>query len=62
MCILFLIADESIGEHYKLILAANRDEYYHRPARIAEPWAEDFNVYGGMYKFLKKLVKCCLIF
>lgn len=32
---------------YKLILAANRDEYFARPALPAAPWKEDSSVIGG---------------
>lgn len=48
MCILFCIVNESAkcGE-YKLILVANRDEYYDRPALIAGPWKEDEQIIGG---------------
>lgn len=46
MCILFFtINEESSG--YRLVLAANRDEFYARPAAIAAPWAESTHVFGG---------------
>lgn len=48
MCILFFVTNPnaSLGE-YKLILAANRDEFYVRPALTAAPWAEHSHVIGG---------------
>ncbi len=32
---------------YKLIVAANRDEFYHRPTKQAEFWDDYPNVFGG---------------
>lgn len=48
MCILFFTtnAHPSI-DGYKLILAANRDEFYARPALAAAPWTECAHVFGG---------------
>lgn len=36
MCIVFLYQNNSEDSHYKLILAANRDEYLRRPTKPAE--------------------------
>lgn len=48
MCIIFFVVNENAtGDQYKLILAANRDEYYARPALPAAPWLEDKSVIGG---------------
>lgn len=48
MCIIFFIVNENAsGDEYKLILAANRDEHYARPALPAAPWIEDPSVIGG---------------
>lgn len=48
MCILFFIVNgNATGNQYKLILAANRDEYYARPAIAAAPWQENEHVVGG---------------
>lgn len=48
MCILFCILNENAkGNEYKLILAANRDEFYNRPARVARRWEEDETIIGG---------------
>lgn len=48
MCIIFFIANENATDgQYKLILAANRDEFFARPALQAAPWKEDNSVIGG---------------
>lgn len=48
MCMLFFILNENAkGDEYKLILAANRDEFYQRPSVVAGPWKEDASVFGG---------------
>jgi uncharacterized protein with NRDE domain len=50
MCILFLyVAKQNprIQNGYKLILAANRDEFYTRPARAARFWESDPNILAG---------------
>ncbi|XP_031626638.1 transport and Golgi organization protein 2 [Contarinia nasturtii] len=48
MCILFFILNKfPKADQYKLILAANRDEYYARPASVAERWKECDFVIGG---------------
>lgn len=45
MCLIFL----SLNQHpqYKLVLAANRDEFYHRKTAAAEFWEDNPNVLGG---------------
>ena len=45
MCLLMV----AYGQHsdYRLIVAANRDEYYDRPATAAGPWEADSNILGG---------------
>lgn len=48
MCILFFTTDAHPSpDGYKLILAANRDEFYARPALTAAPWDEFSYVFGG---------------
>lgn len=48
MCIIFFIVNENATDgQYKLILAANRDEFFARPALKAAPWIEDSSVIGG---------------
>lgn len=48
MCILFFYINESAtNNEYKLILASNRDEFYARPALIANQWQENERVIGG---------------
>lgn len=48
MCILFFVANgAATGDEYKLILAANRDEYYARPALPAGRWQGNEFVIGG---------------
>ncbi|HEY6141705.1 MAG TPA: NRDE family protein [Thermoanaerobaculia bacterium] len=36
-----------VSETFPLVIAANRDEFYERPALPAAPWNEDANVVGG---------------
>ncbi len=45
MCLIFL----SLNNHptYKLIIAANRDEFYHRKTAAADFWADQPDVLGG---------------
>lgn len=45
MCLIFL----SLNQHpqYKLVVAANRDEFYNRKTAAAEFWKEDPDVLGG---------------
>lgn len=49
MCIIFFVLNENAKEDgtYKLILASNRDEFYKRPAKVADRWAEDEYIIGG---------------
>lgn len=48
MCILFFITHANpSNDGYKLILAANRDEYYARPALSAAAWLENAFIFGG---------------
>lgn len=48
MCILFFTTNaQPLIDGYKLILAANRDEFYARPALAAAPWNECAHVLGG---------------
>lgn len=42
MCILFFIVNQNAkDDEYKLILASNRDEFYARPASVADHWKDD---------------------
>lgn len=45
MCLILL----AWGQHpdYPLVLAANRDEYYRRPAAVAGPWPQHPGIVGG---------------
>lgn len=36
-----------VSESFPLVMAANRDEFYERPALAAAPWKEDARVVGG---------------
>jgi uncharacterized protein with NRDE domain len=45
VCLILLAVDRH--PEYALVLAANRDEYYRRPALPAGPWPENPDVYGG---------------
>jgi uncharacterized protein with NRDE domain len=50
MCILFLVTDKALAfGKYKLILASNRDEFYARPAAVAQRWAINPNTIGGKF-------------
>ncbi|HET7627240.1 MAG TPA: NRDE family protein [Bacillales bacterium] len=51
MCLIAFAYD--VHPNYKLIMAANRDEYYHRPTKPAHFWQEDVNVLAG--KDLEKM-------
>lgn len=45
MCIL-LIAN-NVRDDYPLIIAANRDEFHHRPTHHAQRWSDHPSIYGG---------------
>lgn len=48
MCIIFFVVNENAkNDEYKLILASNRDEFFARPAKVADRWTEDEFVIGG---------------
>jgi uncharacterized protein with NRDE domain len=34
-------------DHYSVVIAANRDEYFRRPARVAQWWPEQTAIFGG---------------
>lgn len=45
MCLILLAWQQN--RDYPLVLAANRDEYYHRPTATAAPWQEQPGIVGG---------------
>jgi uncharacterized protein with NRDE domain len=45
MCL--IVVAHRVSEAFPLVIAANRDEFYDRPARPAAPWPEDPRVTGG---------------
>ena len=45
MCLIVIAWDTH--PKYKLIVAANRDEYYHRPTKQAKFWDDYPNIFGG---------------
>jgi uncharacterized protein with NRDE domain len=45
MCLILLAVDRH--PEYALVLAANRDEYYRRPALPAGPWPGNPDIFGG---------------
>ena len=54
MCIVFIWRQEDIElvGKYKFILAANRDEFFHRPAKEAHYWEDEPNILAGMRKVI----------
>ena len=57
MCIVFLWrrnASQPKGR-IKFVLAGNRDEFFHRPAKDADYWDENSNVLGGELVMLTSL-------
>lgn len=45
MCLIVFAVDSH--PHYKLILAANRDEFYERPTKVADFWEDHPSILGG---------------
>lgn len=45
MCLIFFAVDQH--PRYRLLVAANRDEFYQRPTRPMDFWAEDANLLAG---------------
>lgn len=45
MCLILLAWQQN--RDYPLVLAANRDEYYHRPTATAAPWPDQPGIIGG---------------